>query len=78
MAIIHLKAAHVPDYRFEWHPEVKRVFAFKQGGKGVPEILAFGIENHGAALNAVNIWTRGYRSARSEKPVEHLVQSAFH
>jgi hypothetical protein len=59
-----IKSPNWPQFRFEWHPKVKRVYLVHVGQK--PEIgtvFAFEIENEGQAQNAVLIWLRGYRAA---------------
>lgn len=52
------------DCRFEWHPISQTVYIIRLGA--VPVIadpIAFNIETHGAAWNAVLIFNRGYREA---------------
>jgi len=65
--IYNIKQAHLSAFRFEWHPEIKRVYVIRLGV--VPEVgdpIAFDIENQGAAINAVLIWGRGYRTRQAE------------
>ncbi len=74
MAILCIKSGLLPDFRFEWHPDTKRVYLIRLAHvPHVGEILAFDVENHGAAINSVNVWARGYRCARSEMPLDTLV-----
>ena len=63
--------AAFPDFRFEWHPEIKRVYLIrlnvpKEEMMGEP--FAFDIDNEGAAYNAVLIFLRGYRAAQTLMP----------
>lgn len=65
--IVHIKAPNAPQYRFEWHPKIKKVYLIRVGA--VPEIgemFAHEIETEGAAWNAVLIFLRGYRIAKAE------------
>ena len=62
--IYHIKQPSLPQYRFEYHPRVKKVYVIRVGA--VPEVgeaFAFEIENQGAAYNAVLYWLRGYKEA---------------
>jgi len=62
--IYHLKIPTLPQYRFEYHPKLKKVYLIRSGTETpIGEPLAHDIENHGAAWNAVLIWSRGYREA---------------
>lgn len=51
---------------FEWHPQ-KRIVYLVHAETNVGEAIAFDIETHGDAINAVNIFTRGYKLAAKEK-----------
>jgi hypothetical protein len=65
--ILHIKSPTFPQFRFEWHPKVKRVYVVRIGM--TPEIgepIAFEITTHGDAYNAVAIWLRGYKQAQLE------------
>lgn len=65
--ILQIKAPLLPHLRFEWHPGTRRVYVIRLGAVPlVGDPIAFDIENHGQATNAVLIWTRGYRAARAE------------
>lgn len=59
--ILHFKQGRVPELRFEWHPISKVVYVVQVD---VPLVqadpFAWGVEDHGAAWNAVLIWCRGY------------------
>lgn len=55
---------------FEWHPMTQKVYYIKGG---VGEVIAFDILTHGDAMNAVNIWNRGYAEGqRPGTPKIHL------
>ena len=65
--IYHIKAPTFPQFRFEWHIGMKRVYVIRIGA--MPEIgeaMAFEVKTHGDAQNAVLIWLRGYRQAKLE------------
>jgi hypothetical protein len=51
----------LPQFRFAYDTEAKIVYVFRLGfeteGK---DVVAPNIENLGAAINAVMIWSRGY------------------
>lgn len=65
--IYHMRQPLVPDVRFEWHPDARRVYAIRVGvTPEVGEPIAFDIADRGAATNAVLIWCRGYRAAKAE------------
>jgi hypothetical protein len=72
--ILHLKMAGGP-YRFEWHTRKRRVYLIRvSGGQEIGEIVAMDIQDHGAAINAVYIWLRGYNEGRNPDIVKtHLV-----
>lgn len=64
--ILHFKPPQFPELRFEWHPVSKQVYLIRTGVlPEVGEIMAYEIENHGAAQNAVLIWLRGYQEGRT-------------
>lgn len=66
MAVLHIKAPTLPAYRFEWHAEARKVYLVRLGT--LPEqgeIVAFDIATHGDAINAVLIWTRGFREGQT-------------
>ena len=56
-----------PDFRFEWHDGVKRVYVVRVGV--VPMMgdpIAFDIKDTKSAKNAVIQWLRGYTAAKHE------------
>jgi hypothetical protein len=72
--IFYIKSPLHPEFQFEWHPGKKTVYSVRLSQKpAVGEVLAQNIPDHGSAINAVNIWSRGYRSAQSDKPLINLV-----
>lgn len=69
--IYHIKAPTFPQFRFEWHPNTKRVYLVRLSvAPAIGDPIAMEIESHGAAQNAVLIWLRGYREAKAERLTE--------
>lgn len=63
---------------FEWHPVMRRVYVQNaprpSDGKIVGEVIAFDIETHGDAINAANIYGRGYTKGLARgAPQEYLL-----
>lgn len=59
-----------PQFRFEWHEQAKRVYLVRL--EVLPHMgdpIAFDIADHGAAINAVMIWCRGYNAAKAETAI---------
>lgn len=54
-------------HSFEWHPQTRKLYRVvpKDGGGASGELVAEGIETHGDAHNAVNIWVRGWHEGKS-------------
>lgn len=54
---------------FEWHPVTQRVYYLrpKADGSFIGELVAADIVTHGDAINAANIWNRGYAEGASPK-----------
>lgn len=75
--IAYIRAAEFPRFRFEWHPAARKVYlvstATPPGQPLIGEAIAFDIENHGQAINAVNVYLRGYRRARLELTAPDLL-----
>lgn len=78
--ILHFKPPKSPEVRFEWHPRVKRVYMIREQGaeetEGAvvhAEPIAYGVEDHGAAQNAVLIWMRGYNEGRCPHVGSNLI-----
>lgn len=70
-AIFHMLSPHGKE--FEWHPKTRNFYMIRTTaeGKRIGEIVAFNIETHADAINAVLIWGRGYAEGRTptiEKP----------
>lgn len=62
-----IRAPHEPGFRFEWHPNTKRLYMIRVGhlttdGKEVGEPIAFDVENEGQAYNYALVFLRGYRA----------------
>lgn len=72
--VLKISNSRIPEFRFEWHPSAKRVYAVRKGVQPeVGELVAFDVETHGAAINAVNTWCRGYLTARAGEPLPYLI-----
>lgn len=66
--ITHLKAPNFPQFRFEYHPNVKKIYLIRVGtNPEIGEMFAHEIETEGAAWNSVLIFLRGYRTAKAEE-----------
>lgn len=75
MGIIHIKSPNLPEFRFEYHPETKKVYSIELAITPLTgEILAFDVPDHGTAINCVNIWIRGYRAS---KPLGLIKEKAY-
>lgn len=79
MKIFHLKSASLPEYRFEWHPETKRVFVIAIGRiirhdgetKEKASPIAFDIEGPTTAKAAVQAWCFGFKEGQqTQRPLE--------
>jgi hypothetical protein len=67
--VFHIKTPAFPQFRFEWHPGVKRVYIIRLGVEPLMgEPFAYEIDDEGAARNAVLIFLRGYKAASIWKP----------
>ena len=68
--VAHIKQPSFPQFRFEWHPEAKKVFIIRLGRTPlIGDPIAMDIENHGAAVNAVLIYLRGYKERAAEMAI---------
>lgn len=66
--VLHINDPRAPQFRFEWHPKKQNVYMIRLARKPqIGEVIAFNIENHGAAHNAVMIFMRGYNERRLEE-----------
>lgn len=71
--IYHIKQPAFPQYRFEWHPQSRKVYLIRTGRTPlVGEILAEHAETHGAAYNFVQTFLRGFREGQMPMPKSHL------
>lgn len=70
----NMSSPATPHLRFEWHPGKRNVYLVRLGQKPeIGEVMAFNIETHGDAINAVNIWLRGYAEGQAPSvPKLHL------
>lgn len=63
--IYHVSNPRLPQFRFEWHPHVRKVYLIRLGSRrDVGDPIADNVETHGAAVNTVLVWSRGYHEAR--------------
>lgn len=62
-------------YRFEWHPKARKVYLIRVAPREIGEVLAFNIETHGDAANAVLIWSRGFNEGQTPNLIKtHLAE----
>jgi hypothetical protein len=74
--IVVIKNPRLSRFRFEWHPGVKRVYLIRLGVLPLTgDPVAFDVDTHGAAENAVRVWCRGYREGAADA-VPKSVQTA--
>jgi hypothetical protein len=74
-SIYHLSTPNYPDFHFEWHSGRGRVYIIRllRDRHGSPEpnqlgeLIAFDINDHGSAHNAILIWLRGYQTAANDR-----------
>jgi hypothetical protein len=60
--ILHIKQPSFPQYRFEWHPQSRKVYLIRVGAVPlIGEVLAEHAETHAAAYNFVQTFLRGFR-----------------
>jgi hypothetical protein len=63
-----IKALNFPELRFEWHPGKMKVYVVRVGQTPeIGEVFAHDVTDLGAAHTAVQIWLRGYRTAKGER-----------
>lgn len=69
-----IKQPAFPQWRFEWHPQSRKVYLVRLGRKPlVGEVIAEHAETHAAGYGAVQTWLRGYREGRTpDVPKPHL------
>lgn len=64
--VFHIKYGRADGgYRFEWHPRTRKVYLVRLSTvPEIGEVMAFNVETHGDAINAVMIWCRGFNEGR--------------
>lgn len=73
---LHIKQPNFPQFRFEWHPQKRKVYLVRLGrmvdgvlvareGPLIGEILAEHAETHADAFNFVQTWLRGFREGQT-------------
>lgn len=74
--ILVIKQPAFPQFRFEWHPQKRKVYLVRMGrmvdgvliaqtGPLTGEILAEHAETHAHAFNFVQTWLRGFREGQT-------------
>lgn len=74
--ILHLKNVAIPEWRFEWHPQSRRLYLIRQGvlvdnarvegGKSERgELIAYNVETYGQAYSALLVYLRGVTEGRT-------------
>lgn len=63
--VLSIRAPTLPQYRFEWHRLSRTLYLVRSDGRG--EVIAREVTDHGAAINAVALWTRGWREGQRAK-----------
>lgn len=72
-AVYHIKQPLFPEYRFEWHPQARKVYLIRLGSEPlIGEVIAEHAETHGEAINYVQTFLRGYREGLNPTPKPHL------
>lgn len=62
LGIIHMDVPAYPHYHFEYHSQSKVVYAVRLWTPlRVGDPIAHHVETHGAAVNAINTFFRGYK-----------------
>ena len=71
--IYHIKQPNFPEYRFEWHPQARKVYLIRLGREPlIGEVIAEHAETHGHAFNFVQTFLRGLREGQNPTPKIHL------
>lgn len=62
---LHIKQPNFPQYRFEWHPQSRKVYLIRLGRTPlIGEVIAEHAETHGHAFNFVQTFLRGFREGQ--------------
>ena len=68
MNIVVIKNANLPQFRFEWHPQTRKVYVMPmptaEGQRIEADVLAEHADNHAQAFGFVQTWSRGYHAGR--------------
>jgi hypothetical protein len=62
-----IKNVNFPQFRFEYHPEIGKVYVMPTptpGAKLVAEVIAEHCDTEGRAFGFVQTWCRGYREGQ--------------
>jgi hypothetical protein len=74
-----IRNAALPAFRFEWHPQTRKVYLIRLPAEGeqrrfaesgvMPqldaEVIAEHADTHAQAFGAVQTWSRGYKAGRA-------------
>lgn len=64
--ILHIKQPSFPQFRFEWHPQSRKVYLIRTGAAPViAEKLAEHAETHAEAYAYVQTFLRGFREGQA-------------
>ncbi len=67
LMITHIKTPNFPEFRFEWHPEISKVYLIRASAPTIGECISEHANDHGLAFGFVQTWLRGYRAAATPK-----------
>jgi len=72
--IMHIRTGSLPQYRFEWHPNSKKLYYIRIGGeKEIGELLSDIIEDQGQATMAVMYFSRGFAEHKRHAGSDALI-----
>jgi hypothetical protein len=61
-SVFTIKAPALPQFKFEWHVASRTVYLIRLDVLPLTgDPIAENVPDHGAAITAVQVWTRGYR-----------------
>lgn len=64
--VLCIKQPNFPQYRFEWHPQSRKVYLIRVGTVPlIGEVIAEHAETHGHAFNFVQTFLRGFREGQT-------------
>lgn len=64
--IYHVKQPALPQFQFEWHPRVKRLYLIRLGLlPTIGEVIAHDVKDMGMAINYMLVWCRGFKEGKT-------------